>query len=90
MLKESPICVRHARRDCATLFRKLQEIAQELPSRLGQDGFGMELHAPDGMLAMLHGVNFSPVVCGIRRHLQVCRQRRMFDDEGVIAHDAQR
>ena len=67
---------------------KFEEVCQQRPALLSEDGLGMELDTIHWPVAVVHG-HRNPIH-GSRRHNQFFRQGRFFYDLGVIASCAQR
>src|SRR3954462_1302858 len=64
-----------------------EKVAKYRLAALGKDGFGMELHTPDRMASMTHGVDLGRVVLGARDDLELSRQRVCLDHERMVSHD---
>src|SRR3954469_16419957 len=67
-----------------------EKVAKYVFTALGKDGFRMELHTPDRMLSMAHGVDLRRVVPGARDDLQLARQRVSLDHQRMIPHHLER
>src|SRR5690606_26196030 len=71
----------------------IQEVLQQLVTVLGQDGFGMELHAFERQRAVLNAHDlFARAVSVLRprRNLEAIRQRFLLDDERMVARCTER
>src|SRR5688500_5963371 len=69
------------------------EVAEQRVAVLGQDRFGMELHALDRERAMAQAhdlLDRAVLVFGPCRHVQAGRQRRLLDHQRVVARRLER
>src|SRR5476649_2380369 len=65
-----------------------QEVFQQRVAVLGQDGFGVELHALDVVFLVAHAHDFA--IVGPCRHFEAGRQRAAFNGQRVIADHGER